>query len=282
MVRKYSSGPFNSEFHVNIDAVIAGSERISTTYERLSSLIESEMFRTVKDILVDEFQDAVVRADSDDGFPARYQQHLMETVRQIIPTVLMNGGQLFVNLDLEEWLGGEEDLRKAFHQGAQLAEGGRLWGDYTGQALKNSDAGERHTFWEALRYGKDSVDIKGKEVHIRDSSWEETMEQYLKIWGEKSPQWLFIQFGQEEWEPTVPEIDIFSNIKFRVRDFANNYLGGILEDEARIVNAYQTTGLEVGYNGPKKAPRVISGKVKVGSKNYKPGVYAPRAGLPSN
>lgn len=266
--------PFGREFHVNIDAVLAGADRISSTFERLSSMIEVEMRVIVKQIIVDEFESAVNLANSDDGFPERYQQHLMETVKQIIPTVIMNGGELFVGVDLEEWLGGEEDLKKAFHQGAQLAEGGRLWGDYTGQALKNDDAEERHTFWEALRYGRDSVVIKGKNVHLRDSTWEETMEQYLKIWGEKAPQWLFIQFGQEEWEPTVPEIDIFNNIKRSVRGFAATFLAEILSQEAAIINTYKTTGLDVGFTG-QKAPRVISGTAG----KYRPGRFAPRAGI---
>jgi hypothetical protein len=203
----------------------------------------------------------------------------METVRQIIPTVAMDGGQLYVNLDLEEWLGGEEDLTKAFHQGAQLEGGGKLWGPYTGQALKNDDAEERHIFWEALRYGATSVNIKGKNVHMRDSTWEETMEQYLDIWGDKAPQWLFIQFGQEEWDPYVPQVDIYNNIKQSIRGFAEGYLADLLEAEVDIANRYRATGLDVGFSGDKGPARVLAGTYTANGKTYRPGRFAPRGGL---
>lgn len=266
-------------FHVNVDAVIAASERIASTFERLSSMIETQMYSIVKDIIITEFQSAMEIANSDDGFPERFQQHLMETVREINPAVFMDAGQLYVSFDLEEHLGGLEDLQRAFHQGAQLAEGGRLWGPYTGQALKNDDPEERHQFWEAVRYGRSSVDIKGKSVHIRDSSWEETMEQYLNIWGSKAPQWLFIQFGQEEWEPYVPEVDIYGNIKSAIRNFAGNYLASLLEAEVEIANRYRATGLDVGFTGQKGPARVLSGTYTFNGKTYRPGRFAPRRGF---
>lgn len=270
----------DTEFYVNIDAVIAASERIGSTFTRLGNMIESHMYGVVKDIIYQEFEAAAEIADSDDGFPDRYKQHMLEAVREnIYPTVLMNGDELFISFDIEESLGGLDDLQRAFHQGAQLAGGGKLWGEYTGQALKNDDPAERHVFWEALRYGADKVDIKGKSVHIRDSSWEETLEQYLRIWGEKAPQWILIQFGQEEWEPTVPQVDIFNNIKRAIRDYSSFYLASVLEAEVAVANAYRATGLEVGFSGDKTPARVISGTTTINGKTYRPGRFAPRAGL---
>jgi hypothetical protein len=55
---------FKSEFHVNIDAVVAASDRIASTFERLGGMIESQMYGIVKDIIVTEFESAMEIAES--------------------------------------------------------------------------------------------------------------------------------------------------------------------------------------------------------------------------
>lgn len=267
-----------SEFYVNIDAVIAGAELIADTFTSLSNAIEHEMYDVVKQAIYDEFDIATLQANSDDGFPEQFRNHLMDKVRNIRPTVFMDNTQLFVSFDLEEELGGYEDLKKAYHQGALLADGTRLWGPYVGQRLHNEDAEERHLFWEALRYGQPAKTKKGGLVKT-EGKWEETVNQYIEIWGDKAPQWLFIQFGQEEWEPTVPQIDMFNNIRRAVNTYATETLYRTLEAQVALANTYKATGLTVGYQGAKAPARVISGTITIGGKTYRPGRFAPRAGF---
>lgn len=269
---------FNAEFYVNVDAVVAGADRIGTIPERMGGLIERQMYSIVKDIIHDEFETACAIADSDGGFPPRYQQHLMETVDQIIPTVFMDGDDLFINLNLEEFLGDRDDLEKAYHQGAQLEGGGTHWGPYEGQALKN-DTAERHIFFEALHRGETSIQVGDKKVHVQPYAWEETIERYLAIWGDKAPQWLFIQFGQEEWAPYIPQYNIIGNIQERINGFAAGYLASLIAQEVEIANRYRSQGLEVGFSGDKGPARVSSGSITVGGKTYRPGRFAPRGGL---
>lgn len=269
---------YSAEFFVNVDAVIAGAQQIGLTFSRASSIIESEMFGFVKQLIYDEFELAGRIANSEDGFPEEFQEHLLNNVSKIIPSIFMDMHGLFISFDLEEWLGGYDDLTKAFHQGAQLEGGGQLFGPYTGQALKQDDAEIRHVFWEAIRYGKAKADIGGKHVPVT-GTWDDTIQHYLDIWGEKSPQWLFIQFGQEEWQPYIPQIDVLDNIENVIQAAAASYLAGVLASSVAIANTYKTVGLEVGYTGQKSAPRVISGTVEVNGKIYRPGRFVPRGGI---
>lgn len=270
---------YKAEFHVNIDAVVESLDYIDASLSRISSLIESEMYGLVKSVIYDEFSLGCRIANSDDGFPPEFQEHLLNNVENIIPTVIPDGyGGIFVSIDFEQWLGGQDDLTKAFHQGALLEDGTKLWGPYTGQPLKQEDTGIRHEFWEAVRRGDRSVQIEDKNVHF-EASWDDTIEQYLNIWGEKSPQWLFIQFGQEEWAPYVVQYDLINNIQEAVNAAATEYLTTMVESTIRIANTYKTAGLDVGYSGSSAQPRVISGTFEVNGKVYRPGRFVPKGGF---
>lgn len=273
---------WDTEFYVNIDAVVAGAERIGSTMSRLNNIVESELRYITKDILRQEFNWAVRQANAEGGFPESFQQHLLGVVSDIIPTVIADGNDVFINLNLEEYLGTRDDLVKAFHQGATLADGGQLWGPYTGQELRNENAEDRHIFWEAIQRGDTRAPNPsgGGEIHIPGGAWERTQEQYIAIWGEKAPEWLFIQFGQEEWAPYVPATDIIGNVREAVQNAAAVALFNIVENEVAIANTYKTTGLQVGYS-QSGTPRVREGTYtdpRTG-KTYRPGRFVPKGGI---
>lgn len=268
---------YKAEFYVNVDAVLRASEFLGTSIRSASTIIEEEAFNFIKALLVDEFTAAGRIANSKGGFPEEYQAHLLENVGNIIPTVILDGRGLFVSIDLEDWLGGYDDLTKAYHRHAKLDGGGELTGPYDGQALKQEEAEIRHIYWQAMREGRAKADINGKHVPVQ-GNWDQTIEEYLQIWGDKSPQWLFIQFGQEEWEPYVTQVDIVNNLQDSINFAMSGYLASYLESVIRVANSFKSAGLEHGYTS-KGQPRVIAGTVTVGGKTYRPGRFLPKGGL---
>lgn len=261
--------------------MVAAGDYITTQAARAVSY--SQIRSIVKEAIQGEIDYAAEFADSDGGFPDEYKQHLRRVAARIEPDILVDVHGFQVYVDLEDWLGSHDELTRAYHQGAILADGTQLWGPYEGQALKQEDAEERHVYWEALRSGQTSVGARGNRtgsVKLK-GSWEETVQRYIEIWGDKAPEWLFIQFGQEEWEPYVPQYDIVNGIEDAVTILMRTYLTNLLDEVVAIANAYESTGLDVGYTGDKGPPRVKSGSVTVGGKTYSPGRFVPKGGLPS-
>lgn len=256
------------EFYVNVDSILEAAELIGGTFERASALIEREMFKLIKEGINTIMEDAVRYANSEGGFPEEFQEHLLRVSSNIIPTVIMDGRDLFVSIDLEEWLGGRNELVRAFHQGAQLEGGGVVDGPYNGEPLAQPDAAERHIFWEALAKGQSSAyvfDTKTGDRHkvtIRDgaSKWETTKQKYIEIWGNKAPEWLFIQFGQEEWEPYVPQYDIYDSLQTYVNEICVAELVGIFEYTVSVANAYASRGVTVIGFTKYKQPRASTGR----------------------
>lgn len=269
---------FKAHFYVNTDAVVEGARAIGQTFSGgAAGIIQREMEILVKTIIVEELEIAARIGNSENGFPDEFKDHMLANAARIHPDIFQDLHGLTVTFDLEEWLGGYDDLQRAFHQGAKLADGGFLDGPYTGQALHQEDTETRHIFWEALRFGRAKAQIGEKSVPVK-GSWEQTMEKYLEIWGEKSPQWLFLQFGQEEWEPYVPQVDILNNIEDAVQGAATAYLLKIFENTVKIANEYKSAGIDVGYT-PKGALRVISGTIEANGKVYRPGRFVPKGGI---
>lgn len=261
-----------TQFEVNADAVIAGANLIGNIK------IPPSIFRNVVRLaLEDTFEEAVRYADGDGGFPEEFQDHVMGVVRNYQGySIETAGASVFINFDFDG-LGTHEELTRAYHQGAMLAEGGRLWGPYTGQALKQTDPSERHTFWEAFQEGRSTVQMGNKRVPTTKSghTWEETKQQYVNIWGEKCPEWLFIQYGQEEWEPTIPSFDIIGEFEQRLYALAETELVYFVETELAIANSYITTGIEVGFTS-RGQPRLASPTTTIGGKTYRTGQFVPK------
>ena len=268
-------------FYVNVDAVVGAAEYVAGSAIKAAAQIENMAFELTKEILHDEFEYAGRLANSDGGFPQQYQDHLLGVVDGIIPHVRFNGSEILVSIDLEEELGGYDDLTRAYHRHAKLAGGEELIEPYEGQALKQEDAGIRHIYWQALQSGADKVSVPGRSGSVPiKGNWEETIREYVEIWGDKAPEWLFIQFGQEEWDPTIMQVDVAFNIENALQSIMGVTLENYFARLVTIANTYKSTGLEVGYTGDKSPPRVLSGNFTApNGKTYRPGQFVPKGGF---
>lgn len=268
---------YNPRLEVNIDAVEAGADAIG----RISlGRIQGIAQKIARELLLEVMAEAALAADYDDGFPMEYTNHLMDATRRLPITVIADQYEIFVAVDFEE-LGDQDDLERAYHQGAKLADGSTLWGPYTGQALRNDSSVSRHVYWEAVRRGDDEVTIESdgrvKTLKIRPGAWEETKDQYLRIWGSKAPEWLLIQFGQEEWPPYVGQYDIIGEFAYRLRNDMTALLEIEVDYEVATANLYQSQGVSVGFT-KRGQPRLSAGQsLTIGGKTYKPGQFVPKS-----
>lgn len=269
-----------TEFEVNIDAILASSRYIGSIGSRIGS-IESELKKIAKLALIDVFEEAVVDADSYDGFPPEFQDHTLNVVNNFNGYyIIYDGISVFVSVDFDA-LGTQAELRRAFHQGARLADGGNLWGPYEGQALASTDPEAAHTFWEAVRFNQKTAynPTTGKRMPTSKVKyqWDEIVNKYVEIWGDKCPEWLFIQYGQEEWEPIVPQFDIIGEFESRFFSLAEQILVSFVETEIAIAEAYESVGIDVGFT-IKGQPRLKSGSLvnPASGKTIRPGQFAPK------
>lgn len=243
------------EFYVNVDAILEGADAIGMSFERASSIISNQLFEITKTEIMSVFEEAVVEADEDEGFPIEFQQHVLDVASRVIPTVFVDSGMIFVGLNLEDQMGNEEQLRRAYHQGAVLADKTKLDGPYEGQALNQDDEELRHEFWEAIRFGVSEISTFNKKTgkmqrqRIKDpeEKWEHTKRKYIEIWGEYAPEWLFMQYGQPDWSPTVPAIDIERRIQQNIEGAAETYLADFFYYSIEQANAYRSRGIEIGF-----------------------------------
>jgi hypothetical protein len=160
--------------------------------------------RMAKSTLMEIFESAIDR-QSEEGFPQEFRDHVMDVVsnNQEMLTAIIDPNSVEVYMDWNT-LGTKEDLERAFHQGAKLANGDIVDGPYNGEELENP-VGQRHDFWLAIREGATSVqNPKGAgRIPIKPGAWEETKRKYIEIWGDQAPEWLYLQFGQTLWEPHI-------------------------------------------------------------------------------
>ena len=153
----------------------------------------------------------------------------------------------FEKIDFDE-LGTTNDLDRGFHQGAKLADGGRLWQEaYTGQELKQKNADIRYRVWDAVRHGATEV----KVTHRRPfklpewATWENTMDARIDIWGDKAPEWLYIQFGQHFKPPYVPAGSVFEDFAYQLNEEGSLLVEEIIAVEIETANTFSSKGIAV-------------------------------------
>lgn len=237
------------EFFVNIDSIIKGADRLASIITREGPKISFGLKLIARRLMIEVMEEAVIVANQYDGFPEPFQNHVLRTLKKVPISTDITGLDISLKFDIDS-LGNGADLRRAYHQGARLKDGSKLDGPYEDQPLANENAGDRHIFWEALRRGDaKSPNPKGPGmVPIpRDASWEATMKKYIEIWGEKAPEWIFIQNGQYRWNPRVQQYDIIGEMAVRFNQAAQQYLLDVVSDELRIINSYESKGIKVGF-----------------------------------
>lgn len=227
---------------INAQAVIQAVDDLDRVARSAAPSLEKAVKVRAQEALKEVFAEAVRGADSEDGFPKEFQDHVMSSLNQINPLEEVTGGAYSLSFDFDE-LGGWDDLKRAFHQGARTADGGRIWGPYEGEELAQEDVDKRHAAW--LRIRKQA----GEE-------WEETKQQYINIWGEKAPEWKYVQYGQQEWEPYITPQPVEENFQARLNAIHAEIMDEFLDAAVAAVNRYEVEDIE-------SAPIFKGGKLTV-------------------
>lgn len=209
------------KFEADISEITKSLNIMDQIPRHILARIGTEIEAVAREELINVFLEAS-GYQSDDAFPTEFEDHLIDVVSNAQFQVAIGGTSFEISFDFGQ-LGNRSDLERAFHQGAFLADGSKLDGPYTGQPLRNPDARERHIYWEAMHKGFTSAPNPKKPgtVPIRPGAWEETKQKYIEIWGDKAPQWLYLQFGQTAWEPKIrsfPIIETYSKTLNEVAD----------------------------------------------------------------
>lgn len=241
-------------FNADATSIIEATEDLDLAIATYGKIITSEIVQAGKQILQGVFAEAVQKANSAGGFPIEFQNHVMQSLENIEIEESTGFGSALVSFDFDS-LGDWDDLVRAFHQGAKTVEGDVIWGEYQGETLKNP-VDIRYGIWYSLDEGK----------------WEATKDKRIEIWGNKAPEWLYVQFGQEDWEPIIPPQAVIEEFTTRFFDAAQAIVRSYIATALDTVNAY-TSG-RVGVLPPGVAfsthgniyvkPVYLRGKLTVG------------------
>lgn len=189
-------------------------------------------------ILQEEFEYAM-EAQSLSAFPEEFRNHIREVVSSAYFDVQVTSTSIAITFDFNQ-LGTVQELKQAFHQGARTADGDVVDGPYNGEELNEEDASKRHLFWEAMARGEAKAPHPNdptKSIRIEADAWQKTKEKYISIWGDKAPQWLYLQFGQRKWQPSITPGSIIEGFTAKFNEIGNEIFNNEL---ARKVETSQT------------------------------------------
>lgn len=273
---------------VDVEEVEKLANYLDTAGEDILERFQEEMISVAHVVLSEVFKRSWASLDTDQ-FPNVYRSHILDVVDNLSIDFVGDGYRTAgVAIDFDE-LGTRDELEAAYHRHAKLAGGGEVEGPYDGEELKNATA-DRHVFFEALITGRDYVDPKtGKTIPARklQGKWDETLDEYLDIWGDKSPEWLFLQHGTR-WSPNVTPYDVVGEVNTLI-----SLRGGQLWEAewARVLSAEQVRGnasLSAGTKNLYTEQHVFvdktggyhspSGGISIGGKTYKRGQFIPKHG----
>jgi hypothetical protein len=196
-------------FSSDISQIEAALDRMDDIPNHVLSEIADEITYMGQALLRDLFEDAMAR-QSETALPEEFREHIRYVVNHAEFNPTATGTGVEVDFDFNQ-LGTVQELKRAFHQGARTADGDIIDGPYEGEELENS-AADRHLYWEAMAEGRDKAPTReGKSMRIQKGAWERTKQKYIEIWGDKAPQWLYLQFGQDKWKPKIQKSSIIED-----------------------------------------------------------------------
>lgn len=209
-------------------------------------------------ILEEEFEFAM-EAQSLVAFPQEFREHIREVVSEAYFDVNVSGSSIAITFDFNS-LGTVQELKQAFHQGARTADGDVIDGPYDGEELAEEDASKRHLFWEAMARGESKAPHPNdptKSIRIEPEAWQITKQKYIDIWGDKAPQWLYLQFGQRKWQPTITPGSIIEGFTARFNEIGNEIFNSALAQ--KVETAQTAYGIRLTASstelGPSGQPR---------------------------
>lgn len=236
-------------YNVDISTIINSLNYMDQIPAKVLESIADEVRDAVRGTLINVFQQAM-GTQNPYAFPEEYKEHVLRVVAEAPIHSGISGNSFFVDFDFDV-LGNEQDLRRAFHQGAALVGGGFVDGPYDeSMELKNSTE-ERHLFWESVRRGDSAGPASGKQIRrksgrygkkgkgvpIAPGAWEETKAKYIEIWGDKAPEWLYLQFGQTLWEPYIKPAAVIEDFSSQFYAIAEDIWYNRLAAEVAIANS---------------------------------------------
>lgn len=236
-------------FSVDVSEILAATKHLDGAAEALLPRLTFEIRGLAKYLLETTFLQAMIRANGQGGFPEPFQVHVLEVLQRLPIPVDIVGSKIEATIDFD-LLGTPADLRTGFHQGAKLASGEYLWAPYTDQALISKSAANRYVAWNAVRndlggfkFGSDRGKKKARLYKLPDwASWENTMHQRIEIWGDKAPEWLYIQYGQKEWYPNIPVGTVFEDFYTQFNEESTALFEAALANYVEVLNARQGAG----------------------------------------
>lgn len=170
----------------------------SASITKAFSNVSLTFAQTAEQVVVNTLVEAAASAGPE-AFPPAYIAPMLGAARGII-NITSNE----IGIDFEA-MGTQGDLIEGFHYGARIEGGDHVGLPYLGESLKN-DVEERYIAWLRVYHGETwhGIDYSG--------TWTETIGARLDAWGDKAPQWLLLQYGQTEWEPTNDPFPIIENV----------------------------------------------------------------------
>jgi hypothetical protein len=241
---------------VNVDAsdLIDGVEDLTGAIKLANTAavarIQSGLRGIVREVLETAFAES--------GLHEIYQEHLRSGFRTIRPVVYATADGLVAEYFDPEGLGDYGDLEEGFHYRALLAISNNkefsvsnpqvVYLPYRGEELYN-DFDKRYDFWQAVVNGEDyEISLgKGKSSHSKIIStagmYERTLRARVSWWGDRYPEWLLLEYGQD-YEPYTPPTHFKDLMEQRIQEFMEEEYEEILNSVVEVWNK-QTTAANV-------------------------------------
>ncbi len=237
--------------HLKVFGLTELTTALSSASNELGSIISraTDYFKSNAIQMINEEIISAAAYAGEDAFPRQYLYGILEH----IPGILITEGNSLV-LDFDE-LGTYAVLTTAFHYGARLSSGGTVelpWHGGGGDSGLKNEVDKRYDFWSAVHGGYRYRNITTTGL------WPETIAARVDQWNSlgKAPQWLFLQYGQEEWEPTIDPSPIVENITDNLYSLWRTILQGELDALIDQINdskpgvRYEPRGRGAKLRGP--------------------------------
>lgn len=176
------------------DALGASEYQLERAFRNVLYAFSSEAQQVIANNLIQAAAQA-----GPDAFPLQYVSPMIDAAKEV---VVLNLNEVI--LDFER-LGTMDDLEQGYHYKARIDNESHVELPYQGEDLKN-EVDRRYEFWLRVFHGEsyNNFDYAG--------AWSETIAARLAVWGNKAPQWLLLEYGQEEWDPTIEPYPIVEDV----------------------------------------------------------------------
>lgn len=207
-------------------------------------------------------------AFDESGLHPIYQAHLRQGMRQVDPEVYATPDGIVAQYYDIESLGDYGDLEEGFHYHAILeitdssqfsvSSPRRVELPYGGEDLYN-DYNTRYDFWQALVHG-DAYEVTlggginpktGKRTpsHTKTVStagmYEQTLSARVAWWGDRYPEWLLLEYGQDSI-PVTPPTHFKELIEIRVQEYMEEIYEEILDSIISVWDSPSVTRNSAG------------------------------------